>query len=100
MPIYQIEQPDEKKWHPVESHEYYAHQGPRNIIDTNAPVEEDCIFLEVRCRKKMAFFGTPKNAIEGLKDIADRGNIDLRESNIVSIKDVWNESEQNRTEVF
>lgn len=83
--VYQIKQPEEKKWHPVESHEYYAHQGPRNLINTNAYAVEPCIFMEVRCGKKMVFFGTPENAIKGLEDIADRGNIDLREPNIVGI---------------
>ena len=88
--IYQIKQPEEKKWHPVESHEYYAHLGPRNIINTDEAWilqrQEHHVFVEVRCGKKMVFFGTPENAIKGLEDIADRGNIDLREPNIVGIK--------------
>lgn len=84
--IYCIQHPGDKKWHPVSSEEYYAHQGPRDLIDTNAKVAERCVFVEVRWGKKMVFFGTPKNAIEGLKDIEARGNIDLRASNIVSIK--------------
>ena len=87
--VYQIKQLDEKKWHPVESHEYYAHQGPRGIINTDEACilerQKTCVFVEVRCGKRMVFFGTPENAIEGLEDIAARGNIDLREPNIVSI---------------